>query len=90
MLSAWKKNLLAFFGEGARVLPPSIEGALINAAKTRRSSGYGATYTKNKRDNVDSDNGIGRKRTKSDDEEYFFGDCQSEWLICHSNPKDRA
>jgi hypothetical protein len=71
--SARKKYLLAFFGEGARVLPPSTEGTLIDAAKTRRSPGRGATGTKKKRDNLDIKDGIGKKKSKSDNEESQEG-----------------
>ncbi len=69
--SARKKDLLAFLGEGARVLPPSMEGTLVDAAKTRRSPGGGATDIIKKRDNLDSDDGIGRKKSKSDDKESW-------------------
>ncbi len=62
--SARKKDLLAFFGEGARLLPPSMEGTPIDAAKTRRSPGRRATGTKKKRDNLDIDDGIGKKKSK--------------------------
>jgi hypothetical protein len=71
--SARKKDLLAFFGEGARVLPPSMEGTPIDAAKTRSSPGRGATGTKKKRDNLDINDGIGKKKSKSDDEESQEG-----------------
>jgi hypothetical protein len=71
--SAQKKDLLAFFGEGARVLPPSMEGTPVDTAKTRRSPGRGATYIIKKRDNLDSDDGIGRKKSKSDDKESREG-----------------
>jgi hypothetical protein len=37
--SARKKDLLAFFGEGARVQPPSMDGTLIETAKTGRIPG---------------------------------------------------
>ncbi len=39
--SARKKDLLAFFGEGARVQLPSTDSTPIEAAKTRRSPGSG-------------------------------------------------
>jgi hypothetical protein len=34
--SARKKDLLAFFGEGARVQPPSTDGTPIEAAKNKK------------------------------------------------------
>jgi hypothetical protein len=71
--SARKKDLLAFFGEGARVLPPSMEGTPVDTAKANRSPGSGATDIIKKRDNLDSDNGIGRKKSKSDDKESHEG-----------------
>ncbi len=67
--SARKKDLLAFFGEGARVQPPSTDGTLIEAAKMRRSPGSGISGTTKKQDNLDSSDAIGRKKLKSDDEE---------------------
>jgi hypothetical protein len=68
-----KERLTSIFGEGARVLPPSMKGTPIDAAKTRRSPGRGATGTKKKRDNLDIDDGIGKKKSKSDDEESWEG-----------------
>ncbi len=71
--SAREKDLLTFLEEGARVLPPSMEGTPIDAAKMRRSPGRGATGTKKKRDNLDINDGISKKKSKSDDEESWEG-----------------
>ncbi len=55
------------------MLLPSMEGAPIDAAKTRRSPGLGATGTKKKRDNLDINDGISKKKSKSDNEESREG-----------------
>ncbi len=67
--SARKKDLLAFLGEGAHVQLPSMDGTPIEVAKMRRSPGSGILGTTKKRDILDSSNAIGRKKSKSDDEE---------------------
>ncbi len=71
--SARKKDLLAFFGEGACVQPPSMDGTPIEAAKTRRSPGSGISGATKKRDKHDCSDAIGQKKSKSDDEESLGG-----------------
>jgi hypothetical protein len=67
--SARKKDLLAFFGEGARVQPPSMDGTPIEAAKVRRNPGSRILGTTKKQDNLDSSDAVGRKKSISNDEE---------------------
>ncbi len=67
--SARKKDLLAFFGEGARVQPPSTDGTPIDAAKMRRSTGSVTSGPRKRHDKTDGRDAIGRKKSKSDDEE---------------------
>ena len=67
--SARKKDLLAVFGEGARVQPPSTDSTPIDAAKMRRSTGSITSGPRKRRDKTDGSNAIGRKKSKSDDEE---------------------
>jgi hypothetical protein len=67
--STRKKDLLAFFGEGARVQPPSTDDTPIDAAKMRRSTESVTSGPRKRRDKTNSSNAIGRKKSKSDDEE---------------------
>ncbi len=71
--SARKDDLLSFFREGARMPPPSKEGTPINAVKMRRMPGSGASSSKKKRDKTNGNDAIGRKKSKSDDEESHKG-----------------
>jgi hypothetical protein len=71
--SARRKDLLAFWGEGARVQPSFMDGTPIEAAKMRRSPGSGILGTTKKQDKLDSSNAIGRKKSKSDDEDSLGG-----------------
>jgi hypothetical protein len=64
---------MAFFGEGARVPPPSIDGTPINAVKMHRTSKNGESGSKKKRDKGNGNKTIGRKKSKSDDEESHKG-----------------
>jgi hypothetical protein len=64
-----KQGLLKCFGEGPRVQPPSMEGTPIAAVmlrQTTKSSNPGSTK---KRDTSNGNKTIGRKRSKSDNEE---------------------
>jgi hypothetical protein len=71
--SARKQGLMTFFGEGARVPPPSMDGTPINAVKMRRTSKNGESGSKKKRDKGDGNETIGRKKSKSDDKESHKG-----------------
>ncbi len=87
--SARKKDLLAFFGEGARVQPPSMDGTPIEAAKTGRSPGSGILGATKKQDKHDCSNAIGQKKSKSDDKESLGGLLTwSRWMKNCSNLKD--
>jgi hypothetical protein len=70
--SARKQGLMAFFGEGARVLP-STNGTPIDAVKMRRTLKNRESGSKKKRDNGNGNKTIGRKKSKSDDEESHEG-----------------
>ncbi len=77
--SARKKDLLVFFGEGARVQPPSTDGTPIEAAKTRKSPGSGISGATKKQDQRDCSNAIGQKKLKSDDEASLGGGGLLTW-----------
>jgi hypothetical protein len=64
---------MAFFGEGARVTPPSTEGTPIDVVKMRRMPKSGESSSKKKRDKGDGNEIIGRKKSKSDNEESHKG-----------------
>jgi hypothetical protein len=71
--SARKQRLMVFFGEGARVPPPSTDGTPINAVKMRRTPMNGESGSKKKRDKGDGNETIGRKKSKSDNTESHKG-----------------
>jgi hypothetical protein len=71
--SARKQGLMVFFGEGARVPPPSTDGTPINAVKMPRTPKNGESSSKKKRDKGDGIKTIGRKKSKSDNEESHKG-----------------
>ncbi len=76
--SARKKDLLAFFGEGARVQLLSTDGTPIEAAKTRRSPGSGISGATKKQDKRDCSDAIGRKKLQSGNEESLGGSANLE------------
>jgi hypothetical protein len=71
--SARKQGLTAFFGEGARVPPLSMDGTPIDAVKMRRMLKNRKTGSQKKRDKGNGNETIGRKKSKSDDEESHEG-----------------
>jgi hypothetical protein len=71
--SAQKQGPIAFFGEGARVPPPSMDGTPIDAVKMRRTSKNGESGSKKKRDKGDGNKTIGRKKSKSENMESHKG-----------------
>jgi hypothetical protein len=71
--SSRKQGLMAFFREGARVPPPSTDGTPIDAVKMRRMSKNRESGSKKKRDKGDGNKTIGRKKSKSDNEESHKG-----------------
>jgi hypothetical protein len=71
--STRKQGLMAFFGEGAWVPPPSMDGTPIDAVKMHRMSKNGESSSKKKRDKGDGNKTIGRKKSKLDDKESHKG-----------------
>jgi hypothetical protein len=71
---------MAFFGEGARVPPPSTDGTPIDAVKMHRTSKNGESGSKKKRDKGNGNKTIGRKKSKSDDKESHEGIVEIEQM----------
>jgi hypothetical protein len=71
--SARKQGLMAFFGEGAWVPPPSMEGTPINAVKMHRMPKSWESGSKKKREKGNGNEIIGRKKSKSDNKESHKG-----------------
>jgi hypothetical protein len=67
--STRKQGLMAFFGEGARVSPLSMDGTPIDVVKMRRTLKNGESGSKKKRDKGNGNKTIGRKKSKSDNKE---------------------
>jgi hypothetical protein len=64
---------MAFFGEGAWVPLPSMDGTPIDAIKMHRTSKNGESGCKKKRDKGNGNKTIGRKKSKSDNKESHEG-----------------
>jgi hypothetical protein len=60
--SVRKQNLLAFFGKGAGVPPPSTEGTPVKAVKHCRTPKSGDLGSKKKKGDVGGDETIHRKK----------------------------
>ncbi len=71
--SARKQGLMAFFGEGAWVPPPSTDGTPIDAVKMRRMLKNRESRSKKKMDKGNGNKTIGRKKSKSDNKESHEG-----------------
>jgi hypothetical protein len=71
--SARNQGLMAFFGEGEWVPPPSMDGTPIDAVKMHGTSKNGESGSKQKRDKSNGNKTIGRKKSKSDNKESHKG-----------------
>jgi hypothetical protein len=60
---------MAYFGEGPRVQPPSMEGTPIEAVTRQRTPKSGDPGSKKKRGKANGSKTTGRKKSKSDDKD---------------------
>jgi hypothetical protein len=71
--STRKQGLMAFFGEGAWVPPPSMDGTPTDAAKMHRTPKSRESGSKKKSEKGDGNKTIGRKKSNSDNKESHKG-----------------
>jgi hypothetical protein len=71
--STRKQGLMAFFREGERVPPSSMDGTPIDAVKMCRTSKNGESGSKKKREKGNGNKTIGRKKSKLDNKESHEG-----------------
>ncbi len=71
---ARKQGLMAYFGEGPRVQPPSTEGTLIEVVTMQRTPKSGDSGSKKKRGKANGSKTTGSKKSKLDNKDSQPGE----------------